>query len=176
MKFDNVQIHEVIEILRNSHPPGNTVCNEFGCSTVKEACDGDRATFKHQRIFSKVKLATTSPVVESNMLVFFREQDSEGRAVFVADSIDKDELYPYDTDKNIRMDTSFGWMFEPFIDSKGVQCVIMRRFVLSRCHMHQSRMSKDAKEVLLTKLSQVFEARLQRFVDLFQSRGLPPVL
>ncbi|DAZ96726.1 TPA: hypothetical protein N0F65_011763, partial [Lagenidium giganteum] len=171
VKFDNVQVADVVNILRTMNPPGKTVRCEFGCTTFREVCDTDPAAFKHQRIFSSVQTPTASPVVESNMLILYRDRDDHGRAVYVADSIDQDDLYPYDANHRIRMDTCIGWLFEPYKDGQGVACVVMKRFVLSRCHTHQTRLPTSTKNALHATICQSFAGRLQKIINNIAARG-----
>ncbi|DAZ96724.1 TPA: hypothetical protein N0F65_011761, partial [Lagenidium giganteum] len=166
IKFDHVTVHGVVEALRTSHQSSDIITKSLGCMTIKESYDDDSESFKHQRIISSMELASEPSVVESNQVYFFGNSEKDNVTVIVGDYIDRDDLHPYESSSRIRKDTSFGYMFQPYKDEKGVQSVVMKRFVLSKYHLHQTRITRSTKDLLLTKMTQIY----QRYLDLFIQR------
>ncbi|DAZ96721.1 TPA: LOW QUALITY PROTEIN: hypothetical protein N0F65_011758 [Lagenidium giganteum] len=165
MKFDNVTVREVVEALRVSHNQSiDDVFKSVGCLTVREVYDTDTKNFKHQRVVSSLHLEKETPVIEANMLFYFGDQSPDGPAIICSDYIDKDDLYPYDENRRLRMDSTYGWMFEPLVNDDGTQSVVMKRFVLSKYHMHQSRISPATRDVLLLKMEAINQGRMAAFI------------
>ncbi|DAZ94160.1 TPA: hypothetical protein N0F65_008252 [Lagenidium giganteum] len=177
-KFDNVVVQDVVDVLYEySLGQDGALKKTIGCATTRIPYDGLFKNFLHQRIVSNLQehdeLLGRSPELESNSL-FFSCLESKDKAIVATDYVNGDEQFPYRTTDRIRKDLSSGsiprysparsLVLEKYVDSKGVPGVLLKRFVFTRCHLDEARVTEATKHRLASFMPQVHR-RMAEYLD-----------
>lgn len=159
-RFDHISVQDVMDVIQEHiHGQDDSLAQSLGYLTIREPYDDLGSNYTHQRIVSCLQwtepILGETPVVESNS-VFFARSDGD-QAVLVVDYIDRDDLYPYQTDNRIRKDASTGMVLQSHVDANGVPCVVIKRFVLAKYHFLHSKTSKHIQDVIFSRMPYVSE-------------------
>ncbi|KAG7381981.1 hypothetical protein PHYPSEUDO_005395 [Phytophthora pseudosyringae] len=123
-----------------------SITERLGHVTVRdyETIDGSMYNARVlSKVFDNVTMETSS--------LLFPKMDPDGEYGMVAiDSIDEDELYPYNSAGRVRKDVSAAAVFTVGNDEKGELVVTMRRAAFLRIHRPQFSLSEDALQELAT--------------------------
>lgn len=171
-KFEDVTVHQVVRLIhQQTSGLDDSIARIMGCSTLREELDSQQCTYMHQRmehIYNEAEGSSFElPALESNA-IFFCKETPEG-AVMAVDSVDKDDLYPYDErGGKMRKDVSCGMVLTRYQDDNGVEGVIIKRFFLAKIHSQPAKLPEKAQEFLLTRI-RVVNARLN---SIFSSREM----
>lgn len=91
-----------------------------------------------------------SVIQESNTVYYYQEFGST--VVCMCDYIDQDDLHPYQPRQRIRKDKTVGLQLEPYIDSKGQNCVIMKRFSFVKHHFNYFPSTPEITQAISMKV------------------------
>lgn len=171
-KFENVTVHQVLRlIIEQTADPDDSLARAMGCLTIKEDLGSQRCSYLHQKVLHTYDEAETSafeiPSLESNSLFFCK--DSPDVAVLAVDSVDKDDLHPFDEKAgNIRKDLSCGMVLSPYRNENGTEGVIVKRFFLAKFNVQTSKVPEKVQEFLMSKIPVLND----KFVSMFSPSAL----
>ncbi|ETP16588.1 hypothetical protein F441_08874 [Phytophthora nicotianae CJ01A1] len=124
-----------------------SITERLGHITVRDDYETIDGSVYNARVLSTVLANVT---METSSLLF-PKMDPDGQCgMVVLDSIDQDELYPYNSAERVRKDVSATAVFTVDKDDKGELVVTKRRAAFLKIHRPQFSLSEDVLQELAT--------------------------
>ncbi|POM64233.1 Hypothetical protein PHPALM_20270 [Phytophthora palmivora] len=124
-----------------------SITERLGHVTVRDDYETIDGSVYSARVLSTV---CDNVTLEANSVLFPMMDPDEKYGMVVIDSIDEDELYPYNSAERVRKDVSATAVFTVGNDDKGELVVTMRRAAFLKIHRPQFAISEDALHELAT--------------------------
>ncbi|POM70926.1 Hypothetical protein PHPALM_12576 [Phytophthora palmivora] len=124
-----------------------SITERLGHVTVRDDYETIDGSVYNARVLSTVFDNVT---METSSLLFPKMDPDEKYGMVVLDSIDEDELYPYNSAERVRKDVSATAVFTVDNDEQGKLVVTMRRAAFLKIHRPQFAISEDALQELAT--------------------------
>ncbi|OWZ21202.1 hypothetical protein PHMEG_0004272 [Phytophthora megakarya] len=124
-----------------------SITERLGHVTVRDDYETIDGSVYNARVLSTVFDNIT---METSSLLFPKLDSDANYGMVVLDSVDEDELYPYNSAERIRKDVSATAVFTASTDEKGEMVVTMRRAAFLKIHRPQFSLADDATQELAT--------------------------
>ncbi|TMW67227.1 hypothetical protein Poli38472_012343 [Pythium oligandrum] len=160
-KYEGVDVSQVMKVVYDqmAGKDDSTLQAMTDYSSTRESYDSFKYTFLHQRIVSSLKRSEQfkkiMPDLESNSLFLCRF--ARDMALFMTDYIDRDDLHPYLSKSHIRKDVSSGIVLTGHVDENDNKSVVMKKFQMTRSHMHPHKHSEKVSSILMEKVPAISE-------------------